>query len=218
MIGAVIAMTNEAQILKDLMTIKEERKISNKPIFIGSVLGKEVVLIISGVGKVNAALSTQILIDKFNADKIINFGVAGGIKENTETTQVYAISSVVEYDFDLSELNNTKIGTPDELSTNYINLALLNLSLPLRKLATGDRFNDSQADYLLIKDYMEADVRDMEGAAVARTCLHAEVPAYIYKAISDKSGNNTSFEQYRNNTSAALENLKKYLFAIFSIL
>ena len=211
MIGAVIAMTSEANILKDLMTVREERKICNKSVYIGALADIEIVLIVCGVGKVNAAIGAQMLIDLFHADKILNFGVAGGISETTETTEVYLISHAVEYDFDLSELNHTKIGTPDELTDNRLPLFLPAVDLPRRVLATGDRFNDSPADHDLIEHYMQADIRDMEGAAIARTCMHAGVPVTEVKAISDKYGSNSSFEQYRANMNTALSRLKGYL-------
>lgn len=216
MIGAVIAMSSEAEILKGLMDIKKEECVSGKKIFIGEFAGKQIALIICGVGKVNAAIGTQILLDLYKADKILNFGVAGGITDSTETKGVYAIWEAVEYDFDLSELNNTKIGTPDEFTDNYMKLNTTNLDIPLRKLATGDRFNDNKQDYLLIKDYMQADIRDMEGAAVVRCAIHAKVPVYSFKAISDKAGNKSSFEQYAENKNAALDNLKNYLKEIIS--
>ena len=58
---------------------------------------------------------------------------------------------------------------------------------------------------------MQADIRDMEGAAIARTCMHAGVPVTEVKAISDKYGSNSSFEQYRANMNTALSHLKGYL-------
>lgn len=216
MIGAVIAMPGEAEILRSLMDIKKEECVSGKKIFIGEFSGKKIALIICGVGKVNAAIGTQILLDLYKADKILNFGVAGGITDTTEIKGVYAIKEAVEYDFDLSEINGTKIGTPDEFTENYIKLAATNLSIPLRRLATGDRFNDNEQDYLLIKDYMRADIRDMEGAAIVRCAVHAKVPVYSFKAISDKAGNKSSFEQYAENKNTALENLKIHLKEIIS--
>lgn len=86
------------------------------------------------------------------------------------------------------------------------------------KLATADRFNDNREDYLLIKDYMEADIRDMEGGAVAQVALHARVPVYEWKAISDKAGNTSSFAQYNQNKLRALDNLRGYLSALFALL
>ncbi len=211
MIGAVVAMESEAQILIDIMDVHGEYTVSGKKIYCGRVGSKDVTLIICGIGKVNAAIGAQIVIDKFNADVLLNFGVAGGIKENTSTREAYAIERAVQYDFDLAELNNTKIGTLDEFKENYMPLNVYSASLPKRALATGDRFNDDKNDYLLIKDYMQADIRDMEGAAVVQTAIHAGLPVYEYKAISDKAGNVSSFEQYRANKEAALLNLKKYL-------
>lgn len=214
MIGAVIAMESEAKILLDILQVERKEEVSGKPVFVGKAAGEEVALILCGIGKVNAAIGAQILLDKFGADKLLNFGVAGSILDGTEVKEVYLISHAVEYDFDLSELNHTKIGTPNELDYNLLPLKVPSLPLPIRVLATGDRFNDSPVDHDLIQNYMQAQVRDMEGAAIARTGLHAKVPVTIVKAISDKYGSNSSFEQYHSNMLGALENLQKHLPAV----
>ena len=218
MIGVIIAMQCEADILLKEMNISEQREICNKKIYVGSAYGKDIVLVLCGIGKVNAACGAQIAIDCYSADKLLNFGVAGGVSPETVVAEVYQIEAAVEYDFDLAGLNHTKIGTLDECTDNYLPLSTLPLPIKSMKLATADRFNDHHDDYLLIKDYMQADIRDMEGGAVAQVAMHAKLPVYAWKAISDKAGSGSSFEQYNANKLRALENLHAHLPAFFALL
>lgn len=218
-IGVVAAMQCEADILLQEMQLSARETRCGKPVYTGTICGKNIVLIACGVGKVNAAIGAQMLIDIYHARILVNFGVAGGIRENTEIGKVYQIGKAVQYDFDLSVPNGTRIGTLDELQENFLPLAVLPESgLPVRALATGDRFNDNPDDFLLIRDYMDADIRDMEGGAVAQTALHAGIPCYQWKAISDKAGSNSSFEQYTANKLRALDRLRETLPALFALL
>ena len=88
----------------------------------------------------------------------------------------------MQYDFDLTQLNGTQIGTLDECKENYLPLSVTG-AFPTKRLATGDRFNDSQSDYRLLTDTLEADIRDMEGGAVAQVCMHANVKCRSVKII-----------------------------------
>lgn len=218
MIGVVCAMDIEADVLRDQMDIEGVNTVSGKAIMQGTFLGKDVVVIVCGVGKVNAAIGTQILIDLYKAEKIVNIGVAGGVSERVSLTEVYAVSHAAQYDFDLSALNGTKIGTLDEFTENYLPLSLADVDTKVRRLASGDRFNDSAADYVLIKDYFGADIRDMEGAAVVQAATHAGVPVYAFKAISDVADGTSTAEQYKKNRALALLNLKAELHEIFPAL
>jgi adenosylhomocysteine nucleosidase len=218
MIGAIIAMQCEADILLKDMQIEKTETLYDKKIYIGKAHGHDIVLVVCGVGKVNAACGAQIAIDLYHADTLLNFGVAGGVSDKTEVAAVYQIQKVVQYDFDLAGLNHTKIGTLDECKENYLPLSVLDVPLPRLNLATADRFNDNREDHLLIKDYMEADIRDMEGGAVAQVAMHARLPVYEWKAISDKAGNVSSFEQYNRNKLSALDRLHGYFPALFALL
>ena len=143
MIGAIIAMQSEAEILLSDMKISRSLTISGKNVYIGTAYGKEVAVCVCGVGKVNAALGAQLLISKFDVTKLLNFGVAGGLNASTKLCNVYQIKSAVQFDFDLTQLNGTKIGTLDEYKENYLILDLLDLPFDTKKLGTSDRFNDS---------------------------------------------------------------------------
>ncbi len=215
MIGVVIAMQSEAQILLDEMQVFRALTVSGKSIYVGRAYGKDVTLCVCGVGKVNAALGAQLLVSKFYVKKLLNFGVSGGLNSSTELCEVYQISAAVQFDFDLVQLNGTKIGTLNEYAENYLSLNLLDLPLEWRKLGTADRFNDSEADYELLTKDLDADIRDMEGGAIVQAAFAAELPVYSVKAISDVAGSGSTTEQYLANRDKALARLKATLPSIF---
>lgn len=215
MIGAVIAMQSEADILLEEMQINRSLTVSGKIVHVGKAYGKEVALCICGVGKVNAALGAQLLISKFDAEKLLNFGVSGGLNKSTELCQVYQISAATQFDFDLVQLNGTKIGTLNEYTESYLALNLMNLPYEKKKLATADRFNDSQEDYKLLTEELNADIRDMEGGAIVQAAYAASLPVYSIKAISDVAGSGNTTEQFLINKDKALVNLKAALPRVF---
>lgn len=215
MIGAVIAMQSEADILLSEMKVERCLTVSSKKVCVGKAYGKDVAVCVCGVGKVNAALGAQLLVSKFDAEKLLNFGVAGGLNESTKLCAVYQIGSAVQFDFDLTQLNGTKIGTLDEYTENYLSLNLLKLPFEVRNLGTSDRFNDSPADYELLTKELKADIRDMEGGAIVQAGYSAKLPVYSIKAISDVAGSGSTTEQFLINKDKALQNLKSALPAIF---
>ena len=79
MIGAVIAMQSEADVLLNEMKISRTLTVSGKTIYVGTAFDKDVSVCVCGVGKVNAALGAQLLVSKFDAKKLFNMGVAGGV-------------------------------------------------------------------------------------------------------------------------------------------
>ncbi len=206
----VIAMDKEAQPVLNAINIERDITYCGKRLVTGKLSGESIGIVICGVGKVNAACGTQIAIDELGADVIINVGVAGGLNGGVKVGEIYAISNVVQYDFDLSQLNGTKIGTLDECSENYLPLALSD-GYPTKKLATGDRFNDSKQDYRLLTEVLHADVRDMECGAIAQVCMHANVPCYSYKIISDLAGSGSTTDQYLKNLSLCFKTLEREL-------
>ena len=218
MIGAVIAMQSEAEILLNEMQIKSSLTVSGKNVHVGKAYGKDIALCVCGVGKVNAALGAQLLVSKFGVDKLLNFGVAGGLNDGTELCQVYQIEAAVQFDFDLAQLNGTKIGTLNEYTENYLYLNLLKLPYAKKKLGTSDRFNDSPDDYKLLTEELEADIRDMEGGAIVQAAYAAQLPVFSVKAISDVAGSGSTTEQFLVNKDKALQNLKAELPRIFELL
>ena len=215
MIGVVIAMQSEADILLEEMQINRSLTVSGKKVHVGTAYGKEIALCVCGVGKVNAALGTQLLVSKFDVEKLLNFGVSGGLNQSTGLCQVYQIEAATQFDFDLAQLNGTSIGTLNEYTEPYLSLNLLHLPYEKRKLATADRFNDSVEDYQLLTNELKADIRDMEGGAIVQAAYATSLPVYSIKAISDVAGSGSTTEQFLMNKDKALANLKAELPNIF---
>ena len=202
-------MEKEALPVLESMSIERDFVFCGKRVVCGTLYNKRAGVVICGIGKVNAACGTQIAIDELGADEVINLGVAGGLNDNLEIGCIYGIEKVVQYDFDLTQLNGTDIGTLDECKENYLPLSTSLYSL--KKLATGDRFNDSPDDYKLLTQTLGADIRDMECGAIAQVCMHANVKCKAYKIISDLAGSGSTSEQYFKNLSVCFETLRKEL-------
>ena len=92
----------------------------------------------------------------------------------------------------------------------------MDLPFPSKNLGTSDRFNDSLVDYALLTEELKADIRDMEGGAIAQAGLCASLPVYSVKAISDLAGSGSTTEQFLKNKEKALANLKQALPLIFN--
>lgn len=215
MIGAIVAMNAEAEVLLGQTEIFRSLTVSGKEVYVGRAFGKDVTVIVCGVGKVNAALGAQLAVSKFDAEKLFNFGVAGGLDKTTLLGGVYQIEKAVQFDFDLTQLNGTKIGTLDEYKENYLGLNLFKAPFEKRKLGTADRFNDSEEDFRLLTGQLKANIRDMEGGAIVQAAHAAQLPVYSVKAISDVAGNGSTTEQYLKNREKALENLKAAMPVLF---
>ena len=163
-------------------------------------------LLICGIGKVNAAAAAQRAISEYGADLIVNAGLAGGFGENMEVCGVYEVTAAVEYDFDLAKLNGTAVGVLDEYDTPYLEVSPVGL-FPGVILATGDHFNDSEADYTLIRDELKASLRDMEGAAIAHVCKKNGVKCQMIKCVTNVAGKGAMTGQYEANRERALSRL-----------
>ena len=208
----VIAMQKEAEPLFAAMKIEKDYTVCDKRVVFGKLFGESVYAVVCGVGKVNAASGAQYAIDCLGADLVINLGVAGGLNGSMMIGGVYAVSQVVQYDFDLTQLNGTAIGTLDECKENYLPL-LLPRGFDAKRVATGDRFNDSLEDFRLLTDVLGADIREMELGAIAQVCMHAKVRCCAFKVISDLAGSGCTTDQFIKNlqtcANSIAENLEK---------
>lgn len=219
MIGCVIAMESEAAGLLKKMRVVSNRSVYGRRVRIGQLFGKDIALTISGVGKVNAAVGACAVL-LAGAKTMLNIGTAGGlIPERCTVGELYLINKVVQYDFDLSEINGTEVGTLDGERENLLPLFLPEgLDLPERVLGTGDRFDDSPRDHdLLVR--LGCEIRDMEAGAIAQVCKYAgDVPFCSVKVISDVYGSGATTEQFRSNLRWATGNLSDALPDLFRCL
>lgn len=198
MICFIVALEKEAHYLIEKFSDKSETTISSKKVISGTVFNKNAVLILSGIGKVNAGLATQLAIDKFSPDFIFNFGTAGGANENVEALSYYAIDRCCQYDFDITAIDDVPVGYIQDYNTNYFSCCVKGLNKFKKvSLATADKFSNKPEDIKLVND-LNCSVRDMEGGAIAEVCLANGIPLYSIKGITDT---------YQNPAKQFYENL-----------
>src|SRR5690554_7086846 len=101
-IGIICAMEEELAPLKKIMTIKDARVKARMEFFKGNIENISVVMVVSGIGKVNAAVCAQILADDYEVSHLINVGVAGGVKENIIPMDVVVATSLIQHDMDVT--------------------------------------------------------------------------------------------------------------------
>ena len=102
MIGIIGAMEDEVAQLKKSMEIEETTEVASLSFCRGKLSGREVVVVRSGIGKVNAAICTQILVDQFHVDVIINTGIAGSLDAEIDIGDIVISTDAVEHDMDAS--------------------------------------------------------------------------------------------------------------------
>lgn len=166
-------------------------------------------LFVSGVGKVHAAAATMRAICE-GAGEIWNVGVCGGFGAAMAPGEIYGVRRAVQYDFDLSQVNGTAIGVLDGAATPYVELATppelerFKWFRGWRTLATGDRFTNDEGDYRLVRDTLGAELRDMEGAAVAQVCRDCGVSCVALKCVANVVSGGSMTGQYAANRADAL--------------
>lgn len=212
MIAVITAMQNEADVLLSAAETEEEKTIYGRKAWRGNFAGTPFLLMLSGIGKSNAASAATLCI-AHGADKLLNLGVAGGLTPKAPVGSVLQIERAAESDFDLSKINGTPIGTPNERDTPYFPLKSRENAFVKGTLASADRFSDGSDAAVLAE--LQADVRDMEGAAIAHAAYAAGVPVWAFKAISDNAGQE-SIREYSENLKLALAALGKKLADIFT--
>lgn len=147
----------------------------------------------SGVGEIAAAAATQVLIDVYHVDLVVNFGVTGALTDEMTLAENCIVEKIIHYDFDLSGIDPVKVGQYPNFNDEYLytDTALVNRALrvcPTLKqvtCASADKFVASQADKQRLHSDFGADICEMESAAIYLTCYRNHIPCIFIKAISD---------------------------------
>lgn len=205
MIAFVVALKSEASPLLECFENLSEDKLFDKPLYHGNLFGKRVILAISGIGKVSAALTTQAIICKFSPSVIINFGSCGGINQTVKTLSYYCVEKACQFDFDVSALDDVPRGYIQEYDRVYFTPQTKYAEfLQTAALATSDKFVDNIKDVEKIAQ-MGCNICDMEGGAIAQVCTGCSMPLIMIKGISDVFGNNSQSEQFRQNLNSVIK-------------
>ena len=225
--GIITAMKEEMQEIKKIMTNVEEQQIYELTFLKGRINEKGVILVEAGIGKVNAARVTQVLIDKFEVCAIINVGVAGTAKDELNMGDIVIGERVVQHDFDI-----TAFGHQKGFISNVGQFIESDKQLLSKMRQTIEKFNDSEFKIKIgvvasgdifctdprmkdkIRNKFDADAIEMEGAAIAQVCKLDNIPFIIIRTISDNPNLNNviTYEEYLSMATKRCANIiEEYL-------
>ncbi|MFB6279057.1 MAG: 5'-methylthioadenosine/adenosylhomocysteine nucleosidase, partial [Salinibacter sp.] len=159
--------------------------------------GHDLVLVKAGVGKVNAALCTQILVDAFGADAVICTGSAGALTTSLDIGDIVVAEDCVQHDMlvEFMGLSRGEIPFADHrffetdpaLRRRALEVSLADHTLTEGRVLTGDTFVEDEAHRRQIREDLDGDCVEMEGAAVGQVCTMNDVPYLVVRAISDRA-------------------------------
>ena len=206
-IGIIGAMEEEVAALKEKMEIKEVLKKASMEFYKGTLQGKEVVVVRSGIGKVNAGLCTQILADVFDAQMVINTGIAGSLDARIDIGDIVISTEALQHDMDATQFGyplgqiprmETLAFPADEKMISLAKAACEKVNPEIKvftgRVVTGDQFVASKEVKDRIKTNFDGLCTEMEGAAIAQAAWLNEIPFVIIRAISDKADDSAQMD------------------------
>ncbi len=222
-IGVIFAMKEELDELLKRMRLEREYSIFDLTFYECSFKNLECVLVESGIGKVNAARCTQILIDNMQVDYVFNIGVAGGISDKLNVGDIVIGDKLIQHDFDLTAFNHNKGYIPnvgDYINSDDYLISLATSSIGdkgynvlLGTIASGDIFCTEKWMSEKIHNKFNALCVEMEGASIAQVCFLNHVPFLVIRSISDTpNGNNkVTYDEFLKTSSANVAEFLKMI-------
>ncbi len=213
MIGIMCAMREELEPILEYMDIKETINHANNIFYLAEFNGKDIVLAYSKIGKVNAAITATVLIEKFKVDKILFSGVAGAIDKDLKIGDLIIATKTTQHDVDLTVFGYEPGFIPEsqvffecdeELNTLAIEVAKkLNIKLKSGIIASGDQFIHNKERKEWIAKTFNASAIEMEGGAVGCVCFNENIPFFMLRAISDtaEEGAGVDFDEFLEESS-----------------
>ena len=210
-VGIIAAMQEEMNEIKNIMTELTENTIYELQFFEGKIGNVECVLVQAGVGKVNASRCTQILIDNYDIEYVVNVGSAGSANNSLNIGDIVIGKILVQHDFDITAFGHKKgyisnvgenISSDDKLIKKFEKIINNNdkkeYNIKVGTIASGDIFCTDIKMKEKIKYKFNADAIEMEGAAIAQVCYLDKIPFIVIRSISDtpNGSNEITFEEY----------------------
>ncbi len=206
-IGIIGAMDEEVAVLKEEMKIDSVTEYASMQFYQGELCGKDVVIVRSGIGKVNAAICTQILADKFDVEVLINTGIAGSLDAAIDIGDMVISTDLVEHDMDATIFGDP-LGQVPRMDTFSFpaDPALVKKAVEANeeanpdiktftgRVVSGDQFVSSSEVKERIVSNFGAKCTEMEGAAIAHAAYLNHISCVIIRAISDKADNSATMD------------------------
>ena len=206
-IGIIGAMDEEVAFIKEISEIISAKNILGLDFFVGKYGSNSVVIVKCGIGKVNAAACTQVLIDHFAVDCVINVGVAGGIFADLKIGDVVISTDAVQHDMDVRVFGYPlgeipQLGTlsfpADERMASLARSVCEKVNTEVKvfsgRIVSGDQFIcDKEVKDKLVENFHPL-CTEMEGAAIGQAAYLNEIPFVILRAISDKADNSAEMD------------------------
>lgn len=226
-VGIIVAMQEELEEILKIMKEIEENEIYGISFINGKIEDTKVVVVKSGVGKVNAARTTQILIDKLDVKSVINVGSAGALNSDLNIGDIVIANRLIQHDFDITAFDHNKgyitgVGDYiycDENLINKFEKAANNIedntyNIKTGTIASGDIFCTDVGMKNKIYAKFNADCVEMEGAAIAQVCFLDKIPFIVIRSISDSpNGNNAIvFDEFLKLASKRCADILKEFF------
>jgi adenosylhomocysteine nucleosidase len=214
-IAIIGAMEEEVTILRDTIQNRKVDVIANSEFTTGTLHGKDVVLLKSGIGKVNAAMSTTILMERYQPDYIINTGSAGGFNPDLNVGDLIISTEVCHHDVDATAFGY-EYGQVPQMPLAYpadeklIAVAekaaeeLEGMKIVKGLIGSGDSFMSDPVRVNDVKEkFPEMQAAEMEGSAIAQVCYQYGIPFVVIRSLSDIAGKNSgiTFDQFIETAS-----------------
>lgn len=226
MLGIIGAMDEEVAKIKEHMTQVENKKIASMEFWKGMVKEREVVVVRSGIGKVNAAICTQILADVYHVDAVINTGIAGSLNADINIGDIVLSTDAVEHDMDAVTFGyplgqvprmDTFSFTADERMRKIAKETCMRVNPDVEvfegRVVSGDQFVSDKVKKEWLIENFAGYCTEMEGAAIAHAAYLNDVPFLIIRAISDKADDSASVD-YPAFEAKAIEHSVNLLLAL----
>lgn len=175
----------------------------------------------SGVGELAAAAATQLLIDTYDVELVVNFGVVGGLTEEMTQTRTCIVEKLVHYDFDLAEIDSVPVGQYPGYDTIYIptteslveKARAIHPELRPVICASADKFIGTRGKKEQLHELYSADICEMEAAGIVLTCRRNAVPCLVIKTVSDaiSGGADEFYSELQRSSAICLEITEKII-------
>lgn len=226
MLGIIGAMSQEVENLKEAMSEVTVENRAGMEFCQGRLKGGDVVVVRSGIGKVNAAICSQILVDRYHVTAIINTGIAGSLRNEINIGDIVLSKDTLQHDMDatgfgyplgvIPQMDNSVF----EGDAHMIQVAeeccarvIPEIGVHVGRVVSGDQFVSDIVKKAWLTETFQGYCTEMEGAAIAQTAYLNHIPFLIIRAISDKADDSAEM-QYEVFEAKAIEHSVKLVMAL----